>query len=69
MSPLHGHGRLLSVGRRMAVLRFDTSIVRSIWHGTGEEFTAVDLVAINESTVTVSTSVTSGSTNGQCIHY
>ena len=39
--------------------------VRSIWHGKGEESTAVDLVAINESTV--SPAVFWGITNGQCL--
>jgi WD40 repeat protein len=38
--------------------------VRSIWHGKGEEYTAVDLVAINESTVRLA--VSRGVINVQC---
>ena len=41
--------------------------VRSIWHGKGEKSTAVDLVAINESTV--STAVSWRITNGQCQYW
>ena len=42
--------------------------VRSIWHGKGEECTAVDLVAINESTVSTC-SYHGKFTNGKCWYW
>jgi len=42
--------------------------VRSIWHGEGGEYTAVDLVAINESTVSACCHILR-STDGQCRYW